>query len=119
MKESLGTLVGCLAVAILAGSCVGEPTGPGARVGTLAVAPRFASLLADALVDVTAVRLVLSRPNATGASAATLDTVVTFPTGVDSVAVTLTVPLDREGLEFLLRIAMTDAPCAATGSSLL
>ncbi len=105
MKRHLGTLVSCLAAATLVGSCLGEPTGLGARVGALAVAPRFASLFANALVDVAAVRLVLSRPNAT---VATLDTVVAFQTGADSIALTLTVPMDGASLDFVLRIAVTN-----------
>lgn len=105
MKRIVGTLTGCLVAAVLLGSCVGEPTGPGARVGALAIAPRYANLMANAIVDVSAIRIQLLEPET---NATVVDTTVAFPVGVDSVAIRLTVPLET-GLDFLLVLAMTDA----------
>ena len=64
MKRRVGSFASCLAVVALVSSCLGDPTAPGAASGALAIAPRFASLLANALVDVSAVRLVVSRASA-------------------------------------------------------
>ena len=96
----------CTALAALAlslGSCGDEPTGLGARRGQLALAPRYAHVLANALVEVSAVRIVLTQPDG---GATVLDTAIAFPAGSDSVALTLRVPLEGTSARFDLSLAM-------------
>ena len=101
---------GVLALAGVAGltigSCGGDPTGLGGSRGHLALAPRYAHLLSGALVEVAAVRVVLRQP---GGGAAVLDTAVNFPAGADSIALSVTVPLDGASALLDLTLAMADA----------
>lgn len=95
-----------LAVAFAAGSCGDAPTGLRARQGSVALAPRFAHLVAAGLVDVTAVRVQLTRPPS---NAVVVDTVVVFPVGSDEVEVTLRAPLTDGDGSYDLWLAMVDA----------
>ena len=105
MTRRFGYLLSGLVAVVLLGSCLGDPTGLGSRAGMFGLAPRFASLLADALVDVAAVRILVTLP---GSNTTALDTAVTFPAGQDSIAVRLTVPMNSPSVDFILRLAMTN-----------
>jgi hypothetical protein len=93
-----------LAAALLVAGCLGDSTGPThLQVARLAVSPVFATRSA-LLVSFNRVRITLSREAGTA-----LDTVVTFPSGADSVVLTLLVPITGSSETLTLNLAMINA----------
>jgi hypothetical protein len=92
-----------LAALFLLGSCFGESTGPEFRLGRLAVAPHFRSPHSARLVEIARVRVVLLRP---GSANPALDTTVVFPTGQDTLSITLDVPISGSSESFSLVMAL-------------
>lgn len=106
MRTRESALVAALLTAAVAGSCVDAPTAPRRPVGNVALAPRFAHAVAASIVDVSAVRVTLSR----GVPPRVLvDTVVFFAPEADSISLLLSAPITGSSETFDLRLAMVNA----------
>jgi len=105
MRSFARRTLGVVAALFLA-SCFGDSTGPReSRRAPLAFAPVFDSR-ALLVVDFERVRIRLVRP---GSGAVVLDTVVSFPSDADSIALSLSVPVQGTAENFSLTLAMISA----------
>ena len=105
MRSFARRTLGVVAALFLA-SCFGDSTGPRAsRRAPLAFAPVFDSR-ALLVVDFERVRIHLVRP---GSGEVVLDTVAVFPSDADSIALSLSVPVQGTSENFTLTLAMISA----------
>jgi len=100
-----------LVVVLFLMSCFGESTGPELRPARLAILPSFANPHAARVVDFDRVRITLRRP---GQSQIAFDTVISFPSGADSLRLELAVPIAGTSETFTYALAMYNTTLADT-----